>query len=335
MSQDGRLVTLTSGEVSGLWSGYIGETLINCVMDSFLHNVVDRDAKRLLEHNSTLVKERIKKYREIFNQEGMKTPQGFGEQDVFLDAPRMFSDKFYMFYLKEMSRSSIINYMNAMFASHRRDIRLFLLQNMNEYADVFNGAVEALLEKGIVIRTPNIPIPTDIKFVEDKSFLGKLKGPQRAISGAEIKELYINLDTNMLGKSLMIAFSQSAQSDDLKTYMLRGRKIAHKHIDIFINQLMEEDLPAPQLWDPEVTESKTPPFSDKLMHYHSGLASASGMSNYGTALSQIARKDLSLTFARLILETAKFSSDGAVLSIDKGWLEEPPLASNRDQLFYN
>ncbi|WP_394218947.1 DUF3231 family protein [Halobacillus trueperi] len=332
MSQDGRIVPLTSGEIGVLWAGYIGETMLDVVMESFQHHVMDRDAKQLLGENAKLIKERISAYQEIFTQEGMKVPHGFGEQDVFLEAPRMFSDKFYLFYLKEMSRTSIINYSNALFASHRRDIRMFLKKNMEEYVKVFNDAVEALLEKGIVIRTPSIPIPTEISFVEDTAFLGKLRGKQRSISAQEIKELYVNLDTNMLGKSLMIAFSQSAKSEDLKQYLHRGKKISHKHIDIFINQLTDEDLPAPQLWDPEVTESKIPPFSDRLMHYHTGMASASGMANYGMALSQIARKDLSLSFARLVWETAKFASDGAVLSIKKGWLEQPPLAPDRDQL---
>ncbi|WP_162595940.1 DUF3231 family protein [Bacillus sp. CGMCC 1.16541] len=332
MNIDGRIVTLTSGEVGSLWSGYIGETLLACVMKSFLHNVEDRDAKKLLQLNNDYIQKRIEIYHHLFQTEGMKTPQGFGDQDVFLDAPKMFSDKFYLFYLKEMSRASIINYSNALFASHRRDIRMFMLKNMDEYVEVFNEAIEALLEKGIVIRTPSIPIPTDIYFVESKDFLGKFRGTQRPISAQEIKEIYINLDTNMLGKSIMIAFSQSAKSNDLREYLVRGRKIAHKHIELFINMLTDEDLPSPQLWDPEVTESRIAPFSEKLMHYHTGLAAASGLANYGTAVSQIARKDISLAFARLIVETGKFSLDGANLSIKKGWLEQPPLAANRDKL---
>ncbi|MCA1054009.1 DUF3231 family protein [Rossellomorea aquimaris] len=336
LSADGRIVPLTSGEIGVLWSGYIGETVIKCVMESFTKNVEDRDSKKLLEMNQKLVDERVENYKEIFNREGMKVPKGFGEEDVFLDAPRMFSDKFYLFYLKEMSRSSIINYSNALFASHRRDIRMFLADSMNEYLDVFNAAIEALLEKGIVIRTPSIPIPKEVQFVQHKSFLGTLKkGANRPISALEIKEIYINLDTNMLGKSLMIGFSQSAKSDELREYLLKGRKIAHKHIEIFINRLTDEDLPSPQLWDPEVSESKIPPFSDKLMHYHTGLAAASGLANYGTALSQISRKDLTLAFARLVVETGKFSLEGANLSIKKGWLEQPPLAPNRDDLSAN
>ncbi|KPB06052.1 DUF3231 family protein [Bacillus sp. CHD6a] len=332
MSQDGRLVTLSSGEISALWSGYIGESLLSGMMRSFLHNVIDKDAKQLMQENADLTSKRIKRYEEIFAQEQMKTPQAFSEADVFLDAPKMFSDKFYLFYLKEMSRASIINYANGLFASHRRDIRLFLQDNMTEYLTVFQDTIEALLEKGIVIRTPSTPIPTSVQFVEDLSFLGKLKGSSRAISVQEIKEIYINLDTNMLGKSLMIAFSQTCKSNSLREYLMRGRKIAHKHIDIFINILTDEDLPSPQLWDPEVTESRIAPFSDKLMFYHTGLASASGLANYGTALSQITRKDIALSFARLVVETSKFSYDGAKLAIKKGWLEQPPLAANRDEL---
>ncbi|MCM3005279.1 DUF3231 family protein [Priestia koreensis] len=332
MNNDGRIVTLTAGEVSGLWSGYIGETMLHCVMTSFLSTVEDSNARTLLETNKKRLDERLVRYQKLFEQEGMIAPAGFGEQDVFLDTPRMFSDKFYLFYMKEMARGSIILYTEALFGSHRRDLREFFIQNIEEYTNVFNQAIEYLLEKGIVIRTPSIPIPKEIHFVHHPSFLGKIRGKNRPVTAQEIKSIYINLDTNMLGKSLMIGFSQASTSVDLRTYLVRGRKIAHKHIDLFIHTLTDEDLPSPQLWDPEVTESRIPPFSEKLMLYHTGLASASGLANYGSALSQIARKDLSLMFARLSLETARFAGEGTKIAIEKGWLEQPPLASNRDFL---
>ncbi|WP_210610572.1 DUF3231 family protein [Priestia flexa] len=332
MDNNGRVVTLTSGEVGSLWEGYIGETMLLCVMKHFSQHVYDGNVKGILTKNTELLHARIARYQLIFEQEKMIAPAGFSEADVFLNAPRMFSDKFYLFYLKEMARGSIIQYSDALFGSHRRDMREFFIQNMNEYIDIFHDTIEYLLEKGIVIRTPSIPIPSKIEFVESEAFLGKLRGKQRPITAQEIKAVYVNLDTNMLGKSLMIAFSQAAESDDLREYLVRGRQIAHKHIELFINLLTDEDLPSPQLWDPEVSESRIAPFSDKLMMYHTGIASTNGLSNYGTALSKVARKDITIDFGRLSLETAKFALDGVKISIKKGWLEQPPLAANRDFL---
>ncbi|AZB40986.1 DUF3231 family protein [Bacillus sp. FJAT-42376] len=332
MSSEGRIVSLSSGEIGSLWSAYIGETLLLCVMNSFVHYVQDAQVRKLLEMNLDKTENRVQAFRDLFKREGMKTPQGFGEQDVFLNSPRMFSDKFYMFYLKEMSRTSIIQYNNGLFASHRRDIREFMAENSREYTEVFHAAIELLLEKGIVIRTPSIPVPKEVHFIEDKKFLGKFKGNSRSVTAQEIREIYINLDANMLGKSLMIAFSQSAKSKELKEYLIRGRKMSHKHIDLFMNKLTDEDLPSPQLWDPEVSESTIAPFSDKLMFYHTGLATGIGVSNYGTALSQVARKDLSILFSSLTLEILDFSYDGVKMSIKNGWLEQPPLAANRDKL---
>lgn len=319
MDNNGRVVTLTSGEVGSLWEGYIGETMVLCVMKHFSQHVYDGNVKGILTKNTELLHARIARYQLIFEQEKMIAPAGFSEADVFLNAP---------LYLKEMARGSIIQYSDALFGSHRRDMREFFIQNMNEYIDIFHDTIEYLLEKGIVIRTPSIPIPSKIEFVESEAFLGK----QRPITAQEIKAVYVNLDTNMLGKSLMIAFSQAAESDDLREYLVRGRQIAHKHIELFINLLTDEDLPSPQLWDPEVSESRIAPFSDKLMMYHTDIASTNGLSNYGTALSKVARKDITIDFGRLSLETAKFALDGVKISIKKGWLEQPPLAANRDFL---
>ncbi|MBN8252002.1 DUF3231 family protein [Priestia flexa] len=66
------------------------------------------------------------------------------------------------------------------------------------------------------------------------------------------------------------------------------------------------------------------------MIYHTGISSTNGLSNYGTALSKVARKDITIDFGRLLLETVKFALDGVKNSIKKGWLEQPPLAAKHD-----
>ncbi|QPC46546.1 DUF3231 family protein [Mangrovibacillus cuniculi] len=330
--QDFRGATLTSGEIGSLWTTYIGETMFSIVYQHFMQHCDDPEIKQLLDMGSRVTDQLIKQIREIYKDDRMKLPVGFGEQDINLEAPRMFSDKFYMFYLKEAARSAIHNYSACLVGCHREDIREFFSSAIKEYLEVFNKVMDLMLSKGIVIRTPSIPIPKEGTTVHNQSFLGSWIGPKRPISSEEIKAIYVNLDTNMLGKSLMIAFSQSCRNEKIKNYLVKGRKISHKHIEIFINLLTDEDLPAPQLWDPEVTESNIPPFSDKLMMYHTGLAAGAGIENYGMAISKSARKDIAADFVRLAIESAQFAQDGAQLSINLGFLEQIPLAANRDHL---
>jgi hypothetical protein len=44
------------------------------------------------------------------------------------------------------------------------------------------------------------------------------------------------------------------------------------------------------------------------------------------------RRDIATTYVRLSAEIANYAMEGAKLTIEHGWLEEPPHASNRKEL---
>jgi hypothetical protein len=44
------------------------------------------------------------------------------------------------------------------------------------------------------------------------------------------------------------------------------------------------------------------------------------------------RHDLGSIYVRLSAEVSQFVEDGANIMIENGWLEQPPQASDRDQL---
>ena len=53
---------------------------------------------------------------------------------------------------------------------------------------------------------------------------------------------------------------------------------------------------------------------------------------YGTAVSQSPRGDITSMYNRLSLEVQLYSEDGANLMIKNSWMEQPPMASDRDEL---
>jgi hypothetical protein len=123
-----------------------------------------------------------------------------------------------------------------------------------------------------------------------------------------------------------------AQSQQVREYMVRGKDIASKHIEVFSSLLHEDDLPSPMSWDAEVMNSTVAPFSDKLMMFHIGVLVASGIGHYGAGLSTSSRRDLSAHYTRLSAEIAQYTEDGANIMIDNGWMEQPPQAEDRKEL---
>jgi hypothetical protein len=56
------------------------------------------------------------------------------------------------------------------------------------------------------------------------------------------------------------------------------------------------------------------------------------IAHYGRSLGLSPRRDLGANYVRLTAEIALFTEDGANIMIDNGWLEQPPHATDRDQL---
>ncbi|MBN8192858.1 DUF3231 family protein [Bacillus sp. NTK074B] len=330
--QDGRNITLTSTELGELWKNYIGESLLDCVYSHFLTNVDDERIKEVIEKAQNMTRKHMSKLKEIFNKEKFPVPTGFGENDLMENAPAIFTDKFYLFYLKEMARINLILFTNALTVSFREDIRTYFDECIDDVSELYHDSLNSMLAKGLIIRAPFIPIPNEVKFVESKDFLHKLVGKQRPMAATEITGMYVNLDSNQLGKSIMMAFSQVIKTKKLKEYMIRGRDISQKNITILQDLLTKDNLPSPQLWDPEVLETTVAPFSEKLMLYHVALANAGSLVNYGVGITSTFRHDIALDFSRLVVEISRFSNDGVKLLIEKGWLEQPPLAADRDEL---
>lgn len=99
-------------------------------------------------------------------------------------------------------------------------------------------------------------------FVKEKSFLEGFFGDVRPLSVLELTNLYSNIQRNALGSTTLIGFSQVAKDAKVKKYLVRGRDIAKKHVEVFGQKLKKDNLLVPMPWDIDITESTTLTFSD-------------------------------------------------------------------------
>lgn len=186
--------------------------------------------------------------------------------------------------------------------------------------------------KGILPRHPGIPYPEQVEYVHKEGWIKGLTGDRRPIHAAEITHLFMNVMTNCTGQALMMGFSQVAKDKEVIRHLVRGRDIATKHMEVFSSILRDDNLPAPMSWAAEVTDSKTAPFSDKLMLFHTVFLSSLGIGNYGTAMAACARRDVASVYVRLMAEIGTFADDGGELMIRKAWMEKMPGAIERNAL---
>jgi hypothetical protein len=322
----------TLAELAQLWGSYQNDSLAQCVMSYFIRHVEDPEIRSCVDESLALSMQHLDALTVFFNKANCPIPVGFTAEDVYPDAPPLFSDLFVLYYIQQMGVLGMNTVSVSLAYSTRNDLRTYFSSCQSEYMALFNKTTDLLLSKGLYIRSPYIPMPKEAVFVQSRQFLGSLTGKQRPLAALEAADLFSNMQRNALGRAMLTGFSQVAQSEKVRNYLIKGKGIAAKHIEMFSSALSTADLPASMTWDVEVTDSTTPPFSDKLLLFHTTALITSGLGYYGTSMATTMRKDLQIMYTRLSAEVAKYAGEGAVLMIDEGWFEEPPMVPDRDAL---
>lgn len=330
--EDKSKIRLTSAEMTGLWTQYINDTLATCVNQYFLEKTDDEEVRPIIEFTLQVAKENLEIMETIFKKDHFPVPIGFTDEDVNPKAPKLFSDSFVLYYLRYLSILAMAASSAALGLATRPDVIDFHKRVLDKGVKLQDKTRDLMLKQGIYVKPPYISTPDKVDFVKKQSFLAGFWGKQRSLSSAEITHLFLNIQSNIIGKTLITGLAQIAEHDDVKQLLLRGKRMAHKHVEIFSEYLLREDLPAPMGWDPALTDSTTKVFSDKLILFNVTAMIAAGIGNYGMAMAASPRRDIAARYASLIPEVGLFAEDAANLMIKHGWMEEPPQADDRNSL---
>lgn len=323
---------LTPTEQGKLWASYLGNTMGICVLSFYLRHVEDKKTKKILEYALDLSQSFVSEIKKFMVQSDFPVPLGFSEDDVNLDAPRLFYDQFYLHYLDYLSKAGLSLYSVAIPLVTRKDIRDFFITCLNGTVNLMAMVNDTLIEKGVLMHAPPMPSPNKIDFIDKQGYLNGFFGNIRPLYGLEIAHLYGNLNNDITSKALIIGFSQGARLEEVRKYLTRGKNINQKHIEKLSGMLTQVNLPTPPLLDHLVTPSTTPVFSDKLMVFHKIDMFSMKIREYANGVSLSARKDIAALYARCEMDVGFYVEDGANLMIDQGWMEQPPEVINRAKL---
>ncbi len=229
-------------------------------------------------------------------------------------------------YVNHMSKAGMLGFSGFLSMCTRKDIRKLFKNALHMTADLYDESSEVLLEKGLYIRSPYIDYPQQKDFVDSKKYLSGLNpfSNKRPLNAVELSHLSMNIQNNLIGSKLSIAFAQASPRKEVIKLMLQGKDISEKHVKIFSTTLLDNNSQSPISSDVSITNSTAEVFSDKLIIFHQGLLTAAGTGNYATAAAASQRSDLILNYERLSLEIAQYAKDIAYLMIQNEWLEQPP-----------
>ncbi|WP_438446487.1 DUF3231 family protein [Gorillibacterium sp. sgz5001074] len=325
-------VPITTGELAPLWSGFLGDSMAKAVLNHFQATVQDTEIRSIIAFALSLTEEHLSFKIKLFAEEGVPKPEAFSSEDVDLGAPPLFTDTLVLHYLRQMGISGVAAYGLAVGSSFRSDIREFFNHNLKTATELLNRATTLLLERGQLFKTPVIPFPEHSELVQKEGWLNGWFGDRRPLNAVEIAHVHLNIITNSLGKALMSGFAQACRTKDVMEFVLRGKALAERHIVTLRTYLEKDGLPSPANLDAEVTASTRPPFSEKLMLFHTVFLTAIGIGGLGNALAGSVRRDLAAEYVQLMAQVGTYGDDGTELLIRYGWMEKIPGAVERDAL---
>jgi len=325
-------IPLISSEIAGLWNSYMSDTMIVCVLKYYLNNVDDSETRAILQQTLDLSSNHIQELTNIFNQEKLTIPEGFNDNDVNVNAPRLFTDHFYLAYLCSMSTAGMHNYTLILNQIARTDIRAYFSNRITENINLYNNTSNIKLSEGIFIRAPRVEVTQEIQYIESQSFITDWFGEKRSLLAIEITHIFSIIYANLVGRAMTTAFGQVSKNEKVSDYFFEGKDIATSYIYELNGLLTEECIPIPSTSDSFVTSSVVSPFSEKLMMNHLAMLTSSAISSFGMSMADTMRSDLQAKYIKYTAEVMKYIKKGANIMIDNKWLQQSPQAVKHENL---
>ncbi len=331
--QDKIKIALTAPEVSGLWDTYNEDTVVAYILKHFLNTVEDEEVRPLIQNCLDTANGHIQVITNMFNQEGLPLPEGFTDNDININAPKLFTDTFYLKYIINMAQVGMNAYTLILSHIARSDVRDFFSNAILESVELYNKTADTLLQQGTFIRGPRVEFTKEADFIDKQNFFsGGRIGRRRPLIAREIASIFASLRSNIIGGALITGFAQVAESKKVSDYLFRGRELTDKKIKALTSIYTNENIPVPASSDSFVTDSTVAPFSDKLMLHHIVLLYSASIALDGTALASVLRHDLQAYYSGSILESGKYYEDGLDILIENQWTEQPPQAIEHRKL---
>jgi hypothetical protein len=298
-----------------------------CVYKYFLNIVENNEIKPILEFALQLAESHITKITEFLDNANFQIPIGFTENDVNVNAPRLFSDQFLLFYSYIMTIHGITAYGLAVTNTERQDIQNYFFDCTISSKELFQKIVELAKNQPKYTSVPSIPSPHGVEFMESPGIISNLIGDKRPLNSSEISTLFFNSTKTGFVSSLSLAFSQVAVREDVRNFMLKNVKLAGKDAESFDTILQQDHLPIPEKWDDEITNSTVSPFSDKLIMFHAGFLVNAALTYYGASLGSSYRSDIIVNYSKVFTHAMEAGAISYNIMVKHGWLEKQPEAN--------
>lgn len=225
---DNNSIKLTAPEISGLWSTYIQNSAVVCILKHFLSYLQDSEIKPIVEESLRICQSQSEQIKKIYAEEQLPIPKGFSDADVDLSAPPLYSDLYALSFVYRVSQVNLTFFASNTTKVARNDVVSFFTMGLESITKLYKQSLNVMLSKGVYDRPPKIKYPEIAEYVQEQSFLGKWFGEQRPLTSLELGEIFFIIERNYIGLLLIIGAIQVMKDKEIKQFLLKGKKLSEK-----------------------------------------------------------------------------------------------------------
>ncbi|MHA6252702.1 DUF3231 family protein [Oceanobacillus sp. CAU 1775] len=317
---------ISSTELGSLWLTYHKKTMILRMLEYFIEKADDEEAKNLMSGLWKQLHPKVIEIKTMFENEEAASPEGFIQEDINLEAPKLWENGFDIMFSRILKEISTGLYALHLTIAYRKDIVKMYKQLTEITENYYDQFTQYLLEKSLLLRPTYVTMPKLIDYITEKQYMKgtNILGHRRSLNTIEFGVLYRAIETNITGMQLLKGFAQCAKDEDVQKYFIKGMELSKEIIKENVEILLQNNIQPPASSGGTVTGSTIAPFSERLMMFCNFLLSGMSLGGQGFGSALLWRNDLLTKTGVQAKDIFEYGREGVMLMMSKGWIEEPP-----------
>lgn len=318
------MVKLSASETINLMTSYMTNTMASVVTADLLKKTEDPSLQKLLTLGLEIANQGVEGAVSFLEKDQQALPESFTQDDILLPKSKYYADNFVVLLKFKLAQNGLNIYGMGLSTAIDQDIRVFYKELLHKTAELVDQCINLMIQNGL--HQPVIYLPKNevSEKVQSQTFFGKVFGRGRSLSAQEILQLTNNYLSTEVFHEILRSFMQT-KNNTLHKHFERGKEICTSQLEAIQDKLEEEELPQLPTWESEIDRQLPPPFSERLMLFKVALLAGGTTGQYGISASSVFRKDVAVSFIKMMGEMMLFAEDTGNLLVKYNMLDQPPL----------
>lgn len=323
------MVKLSASETTNLMTTYMTNTMASVVTADLLKKAEDPSLQKVLEFGLVIANQAVKGAVSFLGNDRQALPEPFTKDDILLPNSKYYSDNFVVLLKLKLAQNGMNLYGIGLSTAIDQNVRVFYKGMLNKTAELIDQFIDLMIKNGLHQPVIYLPRNKESEKIQEQTFFGKIFGMERSLSALEILQLTNNYQLTEVFHELIRSFMHT-KNNALRKHFERGNDICTSQLETMQGELDAEKLPQLPTLESEIDRELPPPFSERLMLFKIALLAGATTGQYGVSASSVLRKDVGVSFIKMMGEMMLFAEDTGNLLVKYNMLDQPPLVKKKE-----